>query len=150
MQSSIPKKVQFSSLSESRPGCGVQHPHNRSLRARQHRRGSHRAQQGVAARGLPSDRPLDRRTGIGRVHATTAHAYVDAQRRKHPFTLLVTESSGAFSSTLTRALRAIDTQARLKSSTDYTAYGTARHSPRTYLLLPPRRSCHLHRYHRRS
>ena len=48
------------------------------------------------------------------------------------FTLLVTESSGAFSSTLTRALRAIGTQARLKSSTDYTAYGTARHSPRTF------------------
>ena len=67
---------------------------------------------GVAARGFPrpSDPPLDRRTGIGRVHATTAHAYVDAQRRKHPFTLLVTESSGAFSSTLTRAaLRAIGT-----------------------------------------
>ena len=51
--------------------------------------------------------------------ARSVHAYVDAQRRKHPFTLLVTESSGAFSSTLTRALRAIGTQARLKSSTDY-------------------------------
>jgi hypothetical protein len=87
---------------------------------------------GVDARGLSTDRPFDRRTGVGRVHATTTHAYADAQRRKHPFTLLVTESSGALSATLSRALRAIGAQARLPTSTDHTAYGTARHSPRTF------------------
>ena len=87
---------------------------------------------GVAARGLPTDPPLDRRTGVGRVRATTTHAYVDAERRRHPFSLFVTETSGAFSATLTRALRAVGAQARLPTSTDLTAYGTARHSPRTF------------------
>ena len=53
---------------------------------------------GVPARGnKATDPPYDRTTGAGWVAATENHHYADAQRRGHPVTLIVTETTGAVS-----------------------------------------------------
>ena len=46
------------------------------------------------------------------VRETLDHDYADAQRRGHPVTLLVTETTGALSPTFDRALRALGKHAR--------------------------------------
>ena len=50
--------------------------------------------------------------GTGWVRGTLYHDYADAQRRGHPVTLLVTETTGALSPTFDRALRALGKHAR--------------------------------------
>jgi len=59
--------------------------------------------------------------------------YADAQRRGHPVTLLVTETTGALSPTFDRALRALGKHARAPTTHDSTRYGLSRSSPRTFL-----------------
>ena len=54
---------------------------------------------GTAAMGAPTDRPLDRTTGVGRV-AEADGQYADALRRGLSVILLLIESTGAFSSDL--------------------------------------------------
>lgn len=61
---------------------------------------------------------------------SSLHHYADAQRRHHPVSLFVTESTAAFNRPLVRALRALDAQSRDPTSTDHTPYGTARSSIR--------------------
>ena len=51
---------------------------------------------GLAARGSPGDRPLDRRSGAGRVDAKGGD-YADARSKGTTVALLATESSGALS-----------------------------------------------------
>ena len=90
---------------------------------------------GVAERGVPDDGPMVRagpRAGQGWVRATTDHDYADAQRRGNPVTLLVTETTGAFSPTLNAALHALGKQARAPTTHDSTVYGTSRASPRGF------------------
>ena len=71
---------------------------------------------GVPERGAKADREADgpcdgpwrRAKGTGWVRETLDHDYADAQRRGHPVTLLVTETTGALSPTFEhRALRAL-------------------------------------------
>ena len=64
---------------------------------------------------------------------TLDHDYADAQRRGHPVTLLVTETTGALSPTFDRALRALGKHARAPTTHDSTRYGLSRSSPRTFL-----------------
>ena len=56
----------------------------------------------------------------------------DAQRRRHPVTLFITETTGALGPDLCATLRALDGLSRAKTSTDYTTYGTARSSPHRF------------------
>ena len=63
----------------------------------------------------------------------------DAQRRGHPVTLLVTETTGALSPTFDRALRALGKHARAPPTHDSTRYGLSRSSPRTFLPCSPSR-----------
>ena len=67
------------------------------------------------------------------VRETLDHDYADAQRRGHPVTLLVTETTGALSPTFDRALRALGKHARAPTTHDSTRYGLSRSSPRTFL-----------------
>ena len=71
--------------------------------------------------------------GTGWVRGTLDHDYADAQRRGHPVTLLVTETTGALSPTFDRALRALGKHARAPTTHDSTRYGLSRSSPRTFL-----------------
>ena len=87
---------------------------------------------GVAERGRPADGPLDRRTGLGWVAATSDHQYADAQRRGNPVTLLHTESTGALAPTFAALLRVIGRQSRASGSHDSTRYGVSRSSPSTF------------------
>ena len=50
--------------------------------------------------------------GTGWVRQTLDHDSADAQRRGHPVTLLVSETTGALSPTFDRALRALGKHAR--------------------------------------
>ena len=88
---------------------------------------------GVPARGAPSDGPMRRATGEGWVRETEGHDYADAQRRGHPVTLLVSETTGALSPTFVRLLSSLARQASAPTTHDSTCYGTARSSPRSFL-----------------
>ena len=52
---------------------------------------------GVPERSAKADGPWRRAMGTGWVRETLDHDYADAQRRGHPVTLLVTETTGALS-----------------------------------------------------
>ena len=67
---------------------------------------------GVPERGTKADGPWRRAMGTGWVRETLDHDYADAQRRGHPVTLLVSETTGALSPTFDRALRALGKHAR--------------------------------------
>ena len=66
-----------------------------------------------------------------------------------PVVIFHTETTGAFNPALDGALRALDVQSRIRGADDYTQYGLARSSPRTFyahhaavismtiVLLPP-------------
>jgi hypothetical protein len=82
------------------------------------------------SRGSPSDGPFSRLTGSGWVAATSAHDYVDAQRRGNGVTLLVSEVLGGLSPSTIKFLRALAAAARAPSATDSTVYGQSRASPR--------------------
>ena len=88
---------------------------------------------GVPERGTKADGPWRRAMGTGWVRETLDHDYADAQRRGHPVTLLVTETTGALSPTFDRALRALGKHARAPTTHDSTRYGLSRSSPRTFL-----------------
>ena len=88
---------------------------------------------GVPERGAKADGPWRRVTGTGWVRETRDHDYADAQRRGHPVTLLVTETTGALSPTFDRALRALGKHARAPTTHDSTRYGISRSSPHTFL-----------------
>ena len=87
---------------------------------------------GTEEHGHQSQGPLDRRTGLGWVAATTKHDYADAQRKGNHVLLLITENSGAMHRDLVRALHELAVQARLNTSEDSTQYGTARTSPSSF------------------
>ena len=88
---------------------------------------------GVPERGAKADGPWRRAMGTGWVRGTVDHDYADAQRRGHPVTLLVTETTGALSPTFNRALRALGKHARAPTTHDSTRYGLSRSSPGTFL-----------------
>ena len=77
--------------------------------------------------------------GTGWVLETLDHDYADAQRRGHPVTLLVTETTGALSPTFDRALRALGKHAHARRppmtppAHPVSRYGLSRSSHRTFL-----------------
>ena len=81
--------------------------------------------------GGAGDGPLDRHTGEGRVAQRDGH-YADALSKGSAVHLLVTETTGAFSSSLDTLLRALGTAARAPDACDTTRYGSSRSSPRTF------------------
>ena len=89
---------------------------------------------GVPERGAKADGPWRRVTGTGWVRETRDHDYADAQRRGHPVTLLVTETTGALSPTFDSALRALGKHARAPTTHDSTAVGPL-------AVLPPHLPC---------
>ena len=86
---------------------------------------------GQQQRGLPTDEPHNRRTGLGYVEAL-AGDYADALNKAHGVLLLVTENTGALSPTLVWLLRQLARSATLPEGCDTTAYGTSRGSPRAF------------------
>ena len=86
---------------------------------------------GVPARGDGDERPLDRATGEGRVEARDGD-YADALTKGTEVHLLITETTGAFSRSLEKALRALATVAKLPEVDDTTIYGISRASPRSF------------------
>ena len=77
---------------------------------------------------------MNRENGEGHVKDTTETCdYADAKRRGNPVTLLVTETTGALSSTFVRALKALGKQARAPTTHDSTRYGTSRASPKAFV-----------------
>ena len=86
---------------------------------------------GLKARGTPADRPLDRRTGEGRVHARDGD-YADALKKGHRVHLLVSESTGALSPDVIRLLRELAKTAQGTSGHDSTVYGLSRASPKSF------------------
>ena len=87
---------------------------------------------GVSERGVPTDGPLDRRTGTGWVSATTDHDYADALSKGNGVSLLVTETSGALSTGFALLLRILGRQSRTHGARDSTCYGASRASPHTF------------------
>ena len=87
---------------------------------------------GLAARGEADERPLDRRTGVGRIDAKPGD-YADAIRKGTTVHLLVTESSGALSRCTMRMLRALAKRAGMPEGHDSTVYGAGRASPKSFL-----------------
>ena len=87
---------------------------------------------GVPARGELSDAPLDRRTGLGRVHATRSPDYADALSKGYSVSLLVAETTGAVSPELDALLHRLARIAAAASTADHTQYGEAPSSPRDF------------------
>ena len=77
---------------------------------------------GLAARGNPDDRALDRRTGAGRVDAKGGD-YADARSKGTAVTLLATESSGALSHCTVRLIRRLAAHVATPEGHDATVYG---------------------------
>ena len=86
---------------------------------------------GLKARGAPTDRPLDRVTGEGRVHARDGD-YADALSKGHRVHLLSSESTGALSRGVTTLLSCLAKSTRAPEGQDSTAYGTGRASPKSF------------------
>ena len=86
---------------------------------------------GLKARGTPADRPLDRRSGEGRVHARDGD-YADALKKGHRVHLLVSESTGALSRGITTLLSCLAKAVRAPEGHDSTVYGTGRASPKSF------------------
>jgi hypothetical protein len=86
---------------------------------------------GLKARGTPADRPLDRRSGEGRVHARDGD-YADALKKGHRVHLLVSESTGALSRAVTTLLSCLAKAVRAPEGHDSTVYGTGRASPKSF------------------
>ena len=100
----------------------------------------------LARAAPPSDGPMRRRhrRGMG-ARDGGRHDYADAQRRGHPVTLLVSETTGALSPTFVRLLSSLARQASAPTTHDSTCYGTARSIAS---LLPPPPPCRHLRGHR--
>ena len=84
-----------------------------------------RLTRGLIARGTPTDPPLDRITGKGRVAATDGH-YADAINRKNPLVLFLIETTGALSREARAAIAYLHRLTKPKCARDGTLYGTAR------------------------
>ena len=81
--------------------------------------------------GLPTDPPLDRRTGVGRVDATAGH-YSDALAKGNLVHLLATESTGALSPAVILLLKELAKAAQGTDGVDSTVYGLGRASPQSF------------------
>ena len=88
---------------------------------------------GHGARGDPSERPFDRKTGVGRLSEKPGD-YSDAASRGHKTILLATEITGAMSRALPQLLRAASKSIGLPGVSDKTIYGTGRSCPRGFYL----------------
>jgi len=86
---------------------------------------------GLKARGAPTDRALDRRTGLGRVDECGGD-YADALAKGSDVHLLVCESTSALDPGLDRLLRYLAAAARLPDANDTTQYGASRTSPQSF------------------
>ena len=86
---------------------------------------------GKQAVGLPTDPPLDRRTGVGRVDATAGH-YSDALAKGNLVHLLATESTGALSPAVILLLKELAKAAQGTDGVDSTVYGLGRASPQSF------------------
>ena len=86
---------------------------------------------GLAARGNPDDRPLDRHTGAGRVDAKGGD-YADARGKGTVVTLLATESSGALSHCTIRLIRRLAALVATPEGHDATVYGLSPSSPQSF------------------
>ena len=86
---------------------------------------------GLAARGDPTGRQLDRLTGEGFVAAHTGH-YADALEKGNRVKLLLVETTGAFSLGLDLMLRSLGAGVKASDVQDTTAYGSSKTSPRTF------------------
>ena len=78
-----------------------------------------------------TNRPFDRSTGKGYVAARDGD-YRDALTKKHPTLLLLVETTGAMSPSLTRLIAGLARESREKSAIDHTAYGLERCSPKEF------------------
>ena len=83
------------------------------------------------ARGAPTDPPLNRRTGVGRVDAASGD-YHDALEKGNLVHLLATESTGALSRGVIVLLKALAKSTKEPSGHDSTPYGDGRASPRSF------------------
>ena len=86
---------------------------------------------GRVARGAPTDPPLNRRTGVGRVDAASGD-YHDALEKGNLVHLLATESTGALSRGVIVLLKALAKSTKEPSGHDSTPYGDGRASPRSF------------------
>ena len=86
---------------------------------------------GLKARGAPTDRPLDRRTGEGRVHARDGD-YADALAKGHRVHLLASESTGAVSRGVTTLLSCLAKSVLAPDGHDSTVYGAGRASAKFF------------------
>ena len=86
---------------------------------------------GLKARGAPTDRPLDRRTGEGRVHARDGD-YADALAKGHRVHLLASESTGAVSRGVTTLLSCLAKSVLAPDGHDSTVYGAGRASAKSF------------------
>ena len=84
-----------------------------------------RITRGLTARGTPTDPPLDRVTGVGRVAAFHGH-YADAIVKKNPLVLFLVETTGALSLEARAAIAYLHRLTKPRSARDGTLYGTAR------------------------
>ena len=84
-----------------------------------------RLTRGLVAHGTPSDPPLDRVTGHGRVAAVAGH-YADAIIKKNPLILFLVETTGALSLEARAAIAYLHRLTKPRCARDGTQYGTAR------------------------
>ena len=81
--------------------------------------------------GAPSDPPLNRRTGVGRVDPKPGD-YADAFEKGNIVHLLGSESTGALTPEVIRLLHVLDKSAADPQGHDSTQYGLGRASPQSY------------------
>ena len=86
---------------------------------------------GRKAMGAPSDAPLDRRTGVGRVDAAPGD-YRDALEKGNLVHLLASESTGALSPAVILLLKALAKSTQEVQGHDSTPYGLGRASPQSF------------------
>ena len=86
---------------------------------------------GQSARGAPTERALNRRTGEGRVDDEPGQ-YSDALAKGNIVHLLAAESTGALSAMFVKLLKHLDAAAKSPHGHDHTVYGTGRASPHSF------------------
>jgi hypothetical protein len=81
--------------------------------------------------GAPSDPPLNRRTGVGRVDPRPGD-YADAFTKGNIAHLLASETTGALAPEVIRLLHALDKSTKDAQGHDSTQYGLGRASPQSF------------------
>ena len=81
--------------------------------------------------GAPSDPPLNRRTGVGRVDPRPGD-YADAFTKGNIAHLLASETTGALTPEVIRLLHALDKSTKDAQGHDSTQYGLGRASPQSF------------------